>query len=126
VGRLTAKREAEALRRLTSLLRQQHSGRETFPSTLSRCFVASRVDDGAGNLQCFLLAMDVLEASAPGPTAPPLDTERSHYLDAPAPVRGRAATAGRYAAPSGWKVVAIPSNDRPVSEHQLPQRHPPF
>jgi len=106
---LAAGRDREALGHLTNLLRQQRSGRETFPSTLSRCFVATRVDDGAGNLQCFLLAMDVLEASAPGQSAPSLGTERSEYLGALRRLEAARQQQADTLRHLGWKVVAIPS-----------------
>jgi hypothetical protein len=79
-----------------------------YPESLSQEFVSAPLDDAAGNLQTFLLAMDLLEAGLE--TVPDRDhPERTEYLQALR--RMELARQAQVAALKqlGWRVVAIPS-----------------
>jgi hypothetical protein len=106
---LAANRGLAALRSLTNVVQQQIQNRSEFPAALSKFFVAGKMDSAAGNLQCFLLALDILESAVtPGDLAS-LPAERRDYLRA----LQRLDVARRNQAEAlrrmGCKVVPIPS-----------------
>lgn len=105
---LAENREVELIQRLTKslspLLADQTGGR----TALANAFVAGKMDWGGGNLQTFLLALDLLESSIVREETT-MSSERVEYLRA----LQRFETARRRQADElrkiGWRVVAIPS-----------------
>lgn len=86
---LSSGQHRAVVERLAALVRAQRAGNAVLPARLAGAFVSDPVDDAAGNLQVFLLAVDLLESAlprqAPGsapPPAGPTDDGRPAYLAA--------------------------------------------
>lgn len=105
---LAEKRDVELLQRLTKSLRPLLADQNGFRTALANAFVAGKTDGGGGNLQTFLLAIDLLESSIVREETT-MSSERADYLRA----LQRFETARRRQADElrkiGWRVVAIPS-----------------
>jgi len=103
-------REREALRVLGETLRRVAPANAQFPTALSGRFVADSTDDAVGNLQTFLLAMDVLESGLPAEAGPAAgDSPRAAYLEA---LRRMSHAQARQAAELkkiGCRIVPLPS-----------------
>jgi len=77
----------------------------------SRCFAPTPIDSAAGNLQCFLLALDLLELEAwdsPG-RASTRSPQRGAYLEAIRRSEGLRRQQIATVEKLGWKTVPIPS-----------------
>ena len=104
---LKAGRDADWLRRLTNAIhRQLVDG--VFSESLSRCFVTDKADSAAGNLQCFLLAVDWLESRLPIITPTP-STVRHEYLEALRHMEQARRAQMERLRPLGWRIVPVPS-----------------
>ena len=105
---LAGQRDEELLRTLNGVIRQPSADGAVVPS-VSKAFVADRTDSGIGNLQTFLLAVDLLESSlGPGGTTE-ADDSRREYLDALRRLESGSRDLAREVHKLGWKVVAVPS-----------------
>ena len=62
---LAARKDAAVLTTLTNVIRRQLTSTNVYPASLSRAFVSDPSDEAAGNLQVFLLALDLMEAGLP-------------------------------------------------------------
>ena len=62
---LSARKDAVALGVLTNLVRRHLTSTNLYSDSLSRAFVADPSDEAAGNLQLFLLSLDLLESALP-------------------------------------------------------------
>jgi hypothetical protein len=78
---LTARKDAALLTTLTNVVRRQLGQTNVYPASLSRAFVSDSSDEAAGNLQVFLLALDLMESSLP-PRSSNGGTARTAYLQA--------------------------------------------
>jgi hypothetical protein len=91
-------------------------GTNAYPATLSRAFVTDPVDDATGNLQIFLVALDLLEsalpatrpATAPGAAPAPAD-ERQGYLGALRRMEAVRLAQAEAIQRMGCRVVPVPS-----------------
>lgn len=79
------------------------------PESCSRMFVADRTDFGVGNLQTFLLALDLLESSLPVAVDSSIRADRREYLDALRRLEAGRRHQVRELRKLGWTVAAIPS-----------------
>ncbi len=68
--------------KLSGLVRQHQDTGVLLPASLSQVFVADSSDDAAGNLQVFLLALDLIESEFPGAVRATGSPGRSTYLTA--------------------------------------------
>jgi hypothetical protein len=78
---LAARKDAAVLTTLTNVVRRQLGPTNVYPVSLARAFVSDSSDEGAGNLQVFLLGLDLLETSLP-PHSSNDGTARTAYLQA--------------------------------------------
>lgn len=102
-------RDFDLHRSLTNAVQRQLQGRPDFPASLSKYFLAGKMDSAAGNLQCFLLALDLLENSLAHADLATVDRERREYLLA---LRRLEATGLRQTdelRKLGWTVIPVPS-----------------
>ena len=107
---LAGRRDDELLRTLKEVVRPASVDDGGMRSaSFSKLFVADRADSGAGNLQTFLLAVDLLESSLePGHAAPVADG-RGEYVAALRRLESARRELSRELRKLGWKIVAIPS-----------------
>ena len=98
-------RDGALLEQLRSAIRTMQGKRDALPAALASAFVAEKIDSGAGNLQTFLLAMDVLESASPRVN----DPERSEYLNALRRMQKRCEQQASAFRAAGWQVVTMPS-----------------
>ncbi len=73
---LAAGRDQEVARAMRELVQRQRKDAGVLPASLSSAFVSDPTDEAAGNLQVFLLAVDLL-ACVPTPSIPPAVTSHS-------------------------------------------------
>jgi hypothetical protein len=106
---LAAGRDLELVRRLANVVQRPREGRRDFPAALSKCFVADPSDSAAENLQCFLLALDLLQSAVAGADAQPADPERAGYLLALRRMEAARRAQAEALRKLGWTLVAIPS-----------------
>jgi len=106
---LVGQRDEELLRTLKGAIRQPSAGAGALPASLSKAFIADRTDSGIGNLQTFLLAMDLLEGSMDARAASAVDEERREYINALRRLESGNRDLARELRKLGWRVVAIPS-----------------
>jgi hypothetical protein len=108
---LAARHDREVVAALTDLVQRQKGSTGVLPSTFSRAFADDPADDAAGNVQVFLLALDLLESASPtpGPTAAFNPAGRPAYLAALR--RMEQARRSQIAALQqlGCKIIPIPS-----------------
>jgi hypothetical protein len=102
-------RDEELLRTLDAAIRPPSAGASVQSAALSKAFVADRTDSGLGNLQTFLLAMDLLETSLGPSDAAVVDPARREYLGALRRLESGNRDLMRELRKLGWKLVAIPS-----------------
>ena len=108
-GHLTARRDGALLQQLGEALLKARANHNDLPATFANCFVADNSDSAAGNLQVFLLALDLLESSLPQSEASNGDADRVEYLHALRRMQERSEEQIQQLRSLGWKVVAIPS-----------------
>ncbi len=106
---LAGRRDDEVVTVIESVLRKVSGEKASLPASLSKAFVADRMDFGAGNLQTFLLAVDLLESSLASVSDGPGDAGRREYLDALRRLDAGRRHQTRELRKLGWTVVAIPS-----------------
>ncbi len=68
--------------KLSALVRQHQNTGVLLPTSLSQVFVEDPSDDAAGNLQVFLLSLDLLESALPGAVPTTSSPGRAAYLTA--------------------------------------------
>jgi hypothetical protein len=105
----SAGRDLEAVRRLNGALQRQIQGRRDFPASISKHFVADKVDSAAGNLQCFLLALDLIESARAGDDLGAMDPERREYLLALRRLDGARQKQIEELKKLGWSIIPVPS-----------------
>lgn len=110
-GHLESGRDLDLLRLLRTIAPRRAPDSRGYPATFCRGFASSQIDSDAGNVQCFLLALDLLESSldVTQPVMPGPDPSYSEYLEAlrrNAAARAAQTETFRHL---GWKIVAIPS-----------------
>jgi hypothetical protein len=98
----------ELLRRLTHAIPQPVATGK-FPAALSRFFVADSTDDAAGNLQTFLLALDLLESECDTNAPPAGNAERVEYLLGLRRMSQAQRKQIEQLQRLGWRIVPIPS-----------------
>ena len=108
---LSAGRDVEVVRSLKTAIPRRPMETNVFPASFSRLFVSGSMDSAAGNFQCFLLSLDLLESSAerPGQINRDPDPVRPAYLQALRRLDAARQSQVDVFKSQGWKVVAIPS-----------------
>jgi hypothetical protein len=108
---LNAGRELETVRSLRTALPRRPTETNVFPASLSRSFAFGSLDSAAGNFQCFLLSLDLLESSAEraDDIARDPDPVRAAYVQALRRLNFARQSQSDVFKSQGWKVVAIPS-----------------
>src|SRR6185503_6151134 len=106
---LAEHRTAELVRRLSKTMQAFIGAGTNFPLSLSKCFVAGKTDSGAGNLQTFLLAIDLLESSLGDGGVKGTSPERNDYLRALRNMEAARRKQIEVLKGAGWTVAAVPS-----------------
>jgi hypothetical protein len=97
-----------------------------FTESLARCFSLGEADSGVGNLQRFLLAMDMLAASILKPDEAPEDAHARAYLRSFERREADREKLWKLLSAKGWKVVPVPSlSDTDKSINYLNGLHEP-
>lgn len=79
---LASGRAQAGFAKLSGLVRQRQDTGVLLPASLSQVFVTDSSDDAAGNLQVFLLALDLIESEFPGAVPATGSPGRASYLTA--------------------------------------------
>jgi hypothetical protein len=106
---LAEHRSADLVRRLGRTMQAFVAAGTNFPLSLSKCFVAGKTDSGAGNLQTFLLAIDLLESSLVDAERKDTSSERKEYLRALRNMEAARRKQTEVLKEAGWTVAAVPS-----------------
>ncbi|MBI5761902.1 MAG: hypothetical protein HZA51_00085 [Planctomycetes bacterium] len=108
-GRLDAHREREFLSAVMGPILQTAAAHGGFPASLARRFSTGPVDSGVGNLQRFLLALDLLAAETLPSDAWPQDEHSQAFRRAILRRREDRKRLWDMLANRGWELRAIPS-----------------
>ncbi|HXG47500.1 MAG TPA: hypothetical protein VNO52_07745 [Methylomirabilota bacterium] len=106
---LAAGRMGPVLNELTNVVRRHADGQGVLSATISRAFVVDPIDSAAGNLQVFLLALDLLECRQLPPGPIPGHSARAEYLEALRRMDRAALRQVEHLRRLGWRIVPVPS-----------------
>ena len=106
---LAAGRDADALLPLTNAVQRLLQGRPDLPASLAQLFAGSRTDSAAGNLQCFLVALDLLESSLQRDEVGAVGIEKREYFSALRRMDTGRQRQAEELRKLGWTVVPVPS-----------------
>lgn len=103
---LAAGRDEAVVRQISEVVQKARGESSTLPDKLAAGFALDKTDSAAGNLQTFLLALDILESALPDVKGTP---ERRAYLQALRCMHERCEAQTTQLRGLGWKLVTIPS-----------------
>lgn len=106
---LAAGRIGPVLNELTNVVRRHTDGKGVLSAALSRAFVVDPIDSAVGNLQVFLLALDLLECRQLPPGPIPGHSARAEYLEALRRMDRAARRQVEHLRRLGWRIVPVPS-----------------
>lgn len=103
---LAAGRDEPVVRQISGVVQNTRGQSSALPDKLAAAFTQDKADSAAGNLQTFLLALDIIESALSDAKGAP---ERQAYLQALRRMHERCETQTERLRGLGWKVVALPS-----------------
>jgi hypothetical protein len=106
---LAAGQIAEAVEAVSGALILHLHGPGQFAESFAQSFISASWDSGVGNLETFLLALDVLQSEIVWPRASPLDSNTAAYLESLHRREIDRAALVKVLAESGCKIVPVPS-----------------
>lgn len=121
---LAGNHDLDLVLRLANAARTLLQGRQDLPASLSKFFATGKMDSAAGNLQSFLLALDLLESSSADKGHAGRDRDRDEYLLALRRLEAAPPRTGGGIKADGMDDRRHPQHARVEPRHQLPQRHP--